>query len=139
MRGYAWNAADQCLQRLDSCSISRDGELRICYEASGAGYVLHRAIQEWGHACEVIADMTRKTSVNPTSKIVASPGPPSDTPPAGVTNNATTEANPVSAIHQATKNGRVRWRRYESRVGWFTFGVEKRSEVCNGGESHLLM
>jgi len=35
--------------------IARDGELRICYEASGAGYVLHRAIQEWGYACEVIA------------------------------------------------------------------------------------
>jgi len=35
--------------------IARDGELRICYEASGGGYVLHRAIQEWGHACEVIA------------------------------------------------------------------------------------
>ena len=24
--------------------IARNGELRICYEASGAGYVLHRAI-----------------------------------------------------------------------------------------------
>lgn len=38
--------------------IARDGggaELGICYEASGAGYVLHRAIEEWGHACEVIA------------------------------------------------------------------------------------
>ena len=35
--------------------IARDGELHICYEASGAGYLLHRAIQEWGYACEVIA------------------------------------------------------------------------------------
>lgn len=35
--------------------VARDGELRICYEASGAGYVLHRAIREWGYACEVIA------------------------------------------------------------------------------------
>jgi transposase len=35
--------------------VARDGELRTCYEASGAGYVLHRALREWGHACEVIA------------------------------------------------------------------------------------
>jgi transposase len=35
--------------------IARDGELRACYEASGAGYVLHRALQEWGYACDVIA------------------------------------------------------------------------------------
>ena len=27
--------------------VARDGELRACYEASGAGYVLHRALQEW--------------------------------------------------------------------------------------------
>ena len=33
--------------------IARDGELRACYEASGAGYVLHRALAEWGYACEV--------------------------------------------------------------------------------------
>ena len=31
------------------------GELRACYEASGAGYVLHRELREWGYACEVIA------------------------------------------------------------------------------------
>ena len=30
-------------------------ELRACYEASGAGYVLQRAMRDWGHACEVIA------------------------------------------------------------------------------------
>ena len=35
--------------------VARDGELRACYEASGAGYVLHRALQEWGYACAVIA------------------------------------------------------------------------------------
>lgn len=31
------------------------GEIRSCYEASGAGYVLHRQITEWGYECEVIA------------------------------------------------------------------------------------
>lgn len=35
--------------------VARDGELRACYEASGAGYVLHRALSAWGYACEVIA------------------------------------------------------------------------------------
>ncbi len=35
--------------------VARDGELRACYEASGAGYVLHRVLEEWGYACEVIA------------------------------------------------------------------------------------
>jgi len=35
--------------------LARDGEVRACYEASGAGYVLHRALREWGPACEVIA------------------------------------------------------------------------------------
>ncbi len=25
------------------------------YEASGAGYVLHRAIEEWGYTCDLIA------------------------------------------------------------------------------------
>jgi len=31
------------------------GELRACYEASGAGYVLQRALGEWGYQCDVIA------------------------------------------------------------------------------------
>lgn len=31
------------------------GELRACYEASAAGYVLHRALREWGYHCDVIA------------------------------------------------------------------------------------
>jgi transposase len=35
--------------------VAKDGELQCCYEASGAGYVLQRAIERWGHACEVIA------------------------------------------------------------------------------------
>jgi transposase len=35
--------------------VARDGEIRACYEASGAGYVLHRALKEWGYACDVIA------------------------------------------------------------------------------------
>lgn len=35
--------------------VARDGEIRACYEASGAGYVLRRALQEWGYACDVIA------------------------------------------------------------------------------------
>ena len=35
--------------------LARDGEIRACYEASGAGYVLHRALQAWGYACDVIA------------------------------------------------------------------------------------
>ena len=34
---------------------SKRGAIRSCYEASGAGYVLHRSITEWGHACEIIA------------------------------------------------------------------------------------
>lgn len=35
--------------------VAREGDIRACYEASGAGYVLHRAMQEWGYACDVIA------------------------------------------------------------------------------------
>jgi transposase len=35
--------------------VARDGEIRACYEASGAGYVLHRALKAWGYSCEVIA------------------------------------------------------------------------------------
>ena len=31
------------------------GEIRSCYEASGAGYVLQREITEWGHDCEIVA------------------------------------------------------------------------------------
>jgi transposase len=28
--------------------VARGGEVHACYEASGAGYVLHRALTEWG-------------------------------------------------------------------------------------------
>ena len=35
--------------------VGRDAELRIWYEASGAGYVLQRALTEWGYRCDVIA------------------------------------------------------------------------------------
>src|SRR6266545_6633863 len=35
--------------------LAEQGELRACYEASGAGYVLHRAMREWGYTCDVIA------------------------------------------------------------------------------------
>lgn len=42
------------LSRLFS-DLAKQGEIRACYEASGAGYVLHRAITEWGHHCDVIA------------------------------------------------------------------------------------
>lgn len=35
--------------------LATTGAIRACYEASGAGYVLQRALTEWGHACEVIA------------------------------------------------------------------------------------
>ena len=35
--------------------LARDGEIHACYEASGAGYVLHRALTEWGYGCDVIA------------------------------------------------------------------------------------
>ena len=35
--------------------LAKRGELRACYEASGCGYVLQRALTSWGMACEVIA------------------------------------------------------------------------------------
>ena len=35
--------------------LAVQGDLRACYEASGAGYVVHRALREWGYACDVIA------------------------------------------------------------------------------------
>ena len=34
--------------------LATDGELRACYEASGVGYVLQRAMKEWGYHCDVI-------------------------------------------------------------------------------------
>lgn len=35
--------------------LATQGEVRACYEASGAGYVIHRAMREWGYPCDVIA------------------------------------------------------------------------------------
>jgi len=35
--------------------LAAQGELRACCEASGAGYVLQRALREWGYHCDVIA------------------------------------------------------------------------------------
>lgn len=35
--------------------LADNAEIRACYEASGAGYVLQRALRDWGHACEGIA------------------------------------------------------------------------------------
>lgn len=35
--------------------LGRSGAVHACYEASGAGYVLQRALTAWGHQCEVIA------------------------------------------------------------------------------------
>ena len=36
--------------------LSRNGEqIRACYEASGAGYVLQRQLQQWGYHCDLCA------------------------------------------------------------------------------------
>jgi transposase len=35
--------------------LQRDGQARVCYEASGAGYVLQRMLLEWGIPCELAA------------------------------------------------------------------------------------
>jgi transposase len=35
--------------------LAEGGELRCCYEASGAGYVLHRWLTAWGYACAIVA------------------------------------------------------------------------------------
>ena len=35
--------------------LPREHEVRACYEASGAGYVLERKIRSWGYACEIVA------------------------------------------------------------------------------------
>jgi transposase len=35
--------------------IAAQGRLSCCYEASGAGYVIQRAMREWGYECDVIA------------------------------------------------------------------------------------
>jgi transposase len=35
--------------------LRREGPLRVCYEASGFGYVLYRQLRSWGHTCALIA------------------------------------------------------------------------------------
>jgi len=35
--------------------LATPAPLQVCYEASGAGFVLHRALTAWGYACTVIA------------------------------------------------------------------------------------
>jgi transposase len=35
--------------------VAKKGPVRACYEAGGCGYVLQRALSQWGVACEVIA------------------------------------------------------------------------------------
>ena len=35
--------------------LARRGTVRACYEASGCGYVLQRALARWGVACQVVA------------------------------------------------------------------------------------
>jgi transposase len=36
-------------------TVARQGELRICYEANGAGFALQRQISSWGYHCDVAA------------------------------------------------------------------------------------
>ncbi len=35
--------------------VAREGEVRVCYEANGAGFALQRQIEAWGYVCEVAA------------------------------------------------------------------------------------
>jgi transposase len=35
--------------------LGREGPVRVCYEAGGFGFVLHRKIRSWGHECDVVA------------------------------------------------------------------------------------
>jgi transposase len=44
-------ALQRCMRRL----AAGGAELRCCYEASGAGFVLQRLLTEWGYGCVVIA------------------------------------------------------------------------------------
>lgn len=43
------------LQRWFGRLAQEGAELRACYEASGAGYVLQRAVTGWGYSCEIVA------------------------------------------------------------------------------------
>ncbi|MCP4153745.1 MAG: IS110 family transposase [bacterium] len=35
--------------------VSKEFEIRICYEASGAGFTFQRTVKKWGYHCDVIA------------------------------------------------------------------------------------
>ena len=48
------NNDDRSLRRYFE-RLAKTGEVRACYEASGAGYVLQRALVEWGYSCELAA------------------------------------------------------------------------------------
>lgn len=49
-------AADEKKMRRFFDRLTRDGhEVYACYEASGAGYVIQRMLESWGHHCDVIA------------------------------------------------------------------------------------
>ncbi|HVY88433.1 MAG TPA: IS110 family transposase, partial [Hyphomonadaceae bacterium] len=43
------------LRRFCERQVAGGGVIRACYEASGAGYVVHRALTSWGYHCDVIA------------------------------------------------------------------------------------
>ncbi|MEA3245620.1 MAG: IS110 family transposase [Gemmatimonadota bacterium] len=43
------------LRRFCERLVAGGDRIRACYEASGAGYVVHRALTSWGHHCDVIA------------------------------------------------------------------------------------
>jgi transposase len=46
---------ERALRRLFRRWQERDYQIRSCYEASGAGYVIHRLLRSWGIHCDVIA------------------------------------------------------------------------------------
>lgn len=48
--GYGDEDLRRVLKRL-----AGQGELRVCYEAGGFGYVLQRKLKSWGYACDVAA------------------------------------------------------------------------------------
>lgn len=46
---------DEKVLRKYFARVAQQGQLRCCYEASGAGYVLYRTLTAWGYPCDVIA------------------------------------------------------------------------------------
>lgn len=55
--------ATKNLAKLQKClvALSKKGQIRCCYEASGAGYHLARLIRSWGFECDVIASSLMPT------------------------------------------------------------------------------